>query len=119
MRTYQEEFLCHYGVPGMRWGHRKSIVSRQPRKRMPIGAKTDGFQARKRNMPIGTKIENPKKSQRMQQKSDYKLIKNRLKETGTKSMKLQNQERGGISQKKVKKYLGNDIKVSQVSNYIK
>lgn len=23
MRTYQEEFLCHYGVKGMKWGHRK------------------------------------------------------------------------------------------------
>lgn len=23
MRNYQEEFLCHYGVPGMKWGQRK------------------------------------------------------------------------------------------------
>lgn len=23
MRNYQEEFLCHYGVPGMKWGVRK------------------------------------------------------------------------------------------------
>lgn len=23
MKTFQEEFLCHYGVPGMKWGVRK------------------------------------------------------------------------------------------------
>lgn len=27
METFQEEFLCHYGVKGMKWGHRKQRVS--------------------------------------------------------------------------------------------
>lgn len=56
---------------------------------------------------------------RRQQKANYKLVKKRLKETNTNSMKLQNYERGGVSRKKVKKYLGKDITVSQVNDYIK
>lgn len=52
-------------------------------------------------------------------KENYNLIKSRLKEKGIDSKKLQNYERGGVSKKKVKKYLGSDIKLSQVNDYIK
>lgn len=66
--------------------------------------------------------ENPKGgtlSKRQQDNENYKMIKNRLKEAGISTIKLQNKERSGLSNKKVKKYLGKDVKVSQVSSYLK
>lgn len=89
--------LKHFGVPGMKWGQRK-----QPERVGGIGRS-------------GSK----KTSLRKQRVANYKLVKSRLKKAGIDSMKLQNYERGGISDKKVKKYLGKDVKVSQVSDYIK
>lgn len=94
MESYKDNYLIHYGIPGMKWGHRKQRIS-NPR---AISAK---------------------KAQRMKQKQNYKLIKQRAKQTGTNINKLQNYEKGGLSSKKVKKALGSDIKVSQVSDYLK
>lgn len=106
MRNYQEEFLCHYGVPGMKWGHRKQRVLKG---RIGGSKKSSAKQQRK----------NLRKQRLATEKQNYNIVKNRLKEKGIDSMKLQNQERGGISRKKVKKYLGKDITVSQVSDYVK
>lgn len=88
MNTYKDEILIHYGVPGMKWGHRKQRVSK----------------------PM---------SKRRQRKANYKLVSRRLKEKGINSMQLQDYERGGVSAKNVRKYLGNDISTSQVSDYVK
>lgn len=87
--TNSNNYLAHYGVIGMKWGVRKK------------------------------KIASPRQQRRIQQKQNYKLVKSRLKKAGVNSSKLQNYERGGVSQRKVKKILGSDIKISQVNDYIK
>lgn len=60
-----------------------------------------------------------KKQQKIKQKENYKLVKDRLKQSGKRSMDLQKYETGGVSKKKVKKYLGQDISISQVNDYLK
>lgn len=117
MTTYyemNEDFLMHFGVPGMKWGHRKQRINKSTSSLGGLIGTRYG-----KSSSGGTKQLSKRKQQKIKEKQNYKLVKNRLKEKGIDSMKLQNYEHGGVSRKKVKKYLGKDISVSQVSDYVK
>lgn len=60
-----------------------------------------------------------RKQRLKEQKSNYKRVKSRLKKANIDSVKLQNYERGGVSERKVKKYLGSNYTVNQVNDYLK
>lgn len=87
-----ENELIHFGIPGMKWGRRK-----QPER----------------------SGNNRKTNVRAIEKKNYNIVKNRLKQTGVKTTQLRSYETGRLNNKKIKKYLGQDISMNQVDDYLK
>lgn len=135
-----ENELIHFGVPGMKWGVRKQKTSNsyeqriskheqakqkliskysKPSKRHPdriVTSRAVAGKIRKHNRIINN---NKKALQRNNEKKNYNIVNNRIKKTGVGTRQLVSYETGKLSNKKVKKYLGKDISVNQVSDYMK